>query len=768
MSLRGLPAQDKVQFARSKSQLIKVSGTKSRRSTQVSTSAVVRRALPRLLTPAVFSKLGTRGFGNLNAGSPASGPASTSIATPPAQATTMAANDAATTTVPITVADVDPKLAALRAAMASADNGRGIAAYLVPTEDPHMSEYPPACHKYREYISGFTGTAGAVVVTTDAALLWTDGRYFLQAASELGPQWTLMKAGTTGCPDLEDWLAANLPEGARVGIDPWVHTVNAVRNLQRKLEDAGKVVVPLLSDGNLVAKVWGDQRPPAPSAPLRVHDMQWAGEDVPAKLGRMREQMRIAGANALLASSLDEVAWLYNTRGGDVDHNPVSLSYALITTDSAALYVDLAKVVPAVAEHLAASGVQVKPYDGLLADVAAIAASGGRLWMDPARVSYAVYKAAKKATADAASSKKRSREDQHEGVAHGSEVNGHGNGAKTRSTHFRPVELASPVTAAKAIKNAAELSGMREAHLRDAVAVCGFMKWLEDKVAMGAIVSEVEVDEMLTGLRRQQAGFVETSFATIAGAGPNGAIIHYRAKPGTCRSVDANTLLLLDSGGQYDCGTTDITRTVHTGTPTDHQRRCFTRVLQGHIALDSAVWPEGTPGSALDPLARLPLWREGLNYRHGTGHGVGAALNVHEGPQAISMRYHITTPLAASMVCSNEPGYYEDGSFGVRIENLVVVVEKETPFRYAGQQYLGFERLTFVPLQAKLIDTALMSPEEVSWVDEYHEEVWTRVASRLQDEPDLLRWLRANTRPLVEQLSDGTKAGDTVRVAATQ
>ncbi|GIL92401.1 hypothetical protein Vretimale_6469 [Volvox reticuliferus] len=755
MSLRALPAQGKVQCAKSKSKFVKVFVTKIRRSAQVSTSAVVRRALPRLLTPAVVSKLGTRGFGNLNAGSSSSpaAAASTLLATQPAQAATMAAPDA-NTTVLTTAAGMDSKLAALRAAMASADSGRGVAAYLVPTEDPHMSEYPPACHKYREYISGFTGTAGAVVVTTDAALLWTDGRYFLQAASELGPQWTLMKAGTAGCPDLEDWLAANLPDGARVGIDPWVHTVNSVRNLRRKLEEAGKVVVPLLSDGNLVAKVWGSQRPPAPSAPLRVHDMEWAGEGVPAKLTRMREQMRAAGAAALLAPSLDEVAWLYNTRGGDVDHNPVSLSYALITADSAALYVDPTKVVPPVAEHLAASGVQVKPYDGLLADVADIAESGGRLWMDPARVSYAVYQAAKKAAAAAGPGKKRRREGTDVGGAtHGSEANDHDDNAKTRSAEFRPVELASPVTAAKAIKNAAELAGMREAHLRDAVAVCGFLKWLEDKVATGAVVSEVEVDEVLTGLRRQQAGFVETSFATIAGAGPNGAIIHYRAQPGTCRSVDANTLLLLDSGGQYNCGTTDITRTVHTGTPTDHQRRCFTRVLQGHIALDSAVWPEGTPGAALDPLARFPLWREGLNYRHGTGHGVGAALNVHEGPQAISMRYHITTPLAASMVCSNEPGYYEDGSFGVRIENLVVVVEKQTPFRYAGQQYLGFERLTLVPLQAKLMDTSLMSPEEVSWVDAYHKEVWTQVAPRLKDQPALLEWLQVNTRPLAEQLA---------------
>ncbi|PNH10857.1 putative Xaa-Pro aminopeptidase P [Tetrabaena socialis] len=706
------------------------------------TAFATRRTLPRLTV--AYAKLGTRGFGSLTSTSPggngstvaqpSAAPGATYNGVNPAAAPTMAAAPAAT---------ADPKLSALRAAMAAADGGRGVAAYLAPTEDPHMSEYPPACLKYREFITNFTGTAGTAVVTTDAALLWTDGRYFLQANTELGPEWTLMKAGTPGCPDLEDWLALNLPDGARVGIDPWVHTVNSVRTLQRKLDDAGKVLVPLLEDGNLISKVWADQRPPAPDAPLRVHPLRWAGEDLAAKLVRMREQMRQAGAAALLVSSLDEVAWLTNTRGGDVDHNPVALSYALLTPGAATLYVDAAKVVPPVAEQLQAAGVQVKPYDGLLADVSAVAASGERLWLDPARVSYAVYQAAAKAASEAAS-KKRPREEEG-----GAAANGHKAAAAPRG--FRPVELASPVVGAKAIKNAAELEGMREAHLRDAVAVSQFMVWLQAKVAEGVTVTEVEVDEALTGFRAAQPGFVETSFSTIAGAGPNGAIIHYRAQPGTCRSVDASTLLLLDSGGQYDCGTTDITRTVHTGTPTDHQRRCFTRVLQGHIALDSAVWPEGTPGAALDTLARTALWREGLNYRHGTGHGVGAALNVHEGPQSISSRAHITTPLQAHMVCSNEPGYYEDGSFGVRIENLVVVVEKETPFRYGGQQYLGFARLTLVPLQAKMIDTGLLSPEEVAWVDAYHHEVWQQVSPRMQDQPALLKWLQANTRPLAEQ-----------------
>ncbi|KAG2437467.1 hypothetical protein HXX76_006117 [Chlamydomonas incerta] len=739
MSVRGLPAVK--------------SGQRATRLCAAQVASSLRRALPRLLSPAsVYAKLGgTRGFGNLTAGTNTA----SSLASASATAATSTAPSAPTMAAPTSSGCA--KLAGLRAAMAAADGGRGVAAYLVPTEDPHMSEYPPACLKYREWISNFTGTAGTVVVTADAALLWTDGRYFLQAATELGPEWTLMKAGTPGCPDLEDWLVANLPEGAAVGCDPWVHTVNGVRNLQRKLEEGGKgqSLVPLLEDGNLVSKVWGAAQPPAPSAPLRVHDIRWAGEAVGAKLVRMREQMRAAGAGALLATALDEVAWLTNTRGGDVDHNPVALSYCLITADAATLYVDEAKVVPAVAAHLAAAGVAVKPYGGLLADVAAAAAAGGRLWLDPGRTSYAVYQAAAKAFAEAAGagSKKRPREEEEE---EGQAANGNGHAAAAKpaaAAAFKAVELPSPITAAKAIKNAAELEGMREAHLRDAVAVCSFIKWLEDTVATGATVTEVEVDLKLTGFRAAQPGFVETSFSTIAGAGPNGAIIHYRAQPGSCRSVDANTLLLLDSGGQYECGTTDITRTMHTGTPSDHQRRCNTRVLQGHIALDAAVWPEGTPGAALDAFARMHLWRDGLNYRHGTGHGVGAALNVHEGPQSISSRFHISTPLAANMVCSNEPGYYEDGSFGVRIENLVIVVEKDTPYRYAGQQYLGFQRLTLVPIQAKLIDASLLSPEEAAWVDAYHAEVWEAVAPRMQDQPELLAWLRRSTRPLKEQLA---------------
>lgn len=313
------------------------------------------------------------------------------------------------------------------------------------------------------------------------------------------------------------------------------------------------------------------------------------------------------------------------------------------------------------------------------------------------------------------------------------------------------IEASSPVVAAKAIKNDAELEGMREAHLRDAVALCDFLHWIEKEVSSGRTLTEVDVDVQLTARRAQQAGFVEPSFPSIAGANSNGAIIHYRAQPETCKTVDSETLLLLDSGGQYDCGTTDITRTMHFGTPTAYQKRCYTRVLQGHIALDQAVFPEGTPGAALDAFARMALWKDGLNYRHGTGHGVGAALNVHEGPQSISMRFNITVPLAERMVVSNEPGYYEDGGFGIRIENLVTVKEIDTPHRFGGVAYFGFNVITLVPIQTKLIDLSLMTDADVAWLDSYHKKVWEQVSPRLADKPEVLEWLRINTRPIKEQ-----------------
>lgn len=311
------------------------------------------------------------------------------------------------------------------------------------------------------------------------------------------------------------------------------------------------------------------------------------------------------------------------------------------------------------------------------------------------------------------------------------------------------LEAQTPLQLAKAVKNASERAGMVEAHLRDAAAMAQFFVWIEAELAAGRSVTEAEVGLKLIEFRTAQGGFIEESFPTIAGAGPNGAVIHYRAEPATCRTVDQDTLLLLDSGAQYDCGTTDVTRTSHFGAPSEWQRETFTRVLQGHIGLAEAVFPPGTPGFALDAFARKPLWQAGLDYRHGTGHGVGAGLNVHEGPHGISPRYNNTTPLEAGMIVSNEPGYYEDGAFGIRIENLMSVKQMNTANNFAGVTFLGFSPLTHIPIQAKMIQTKLLSEAEIRWVDAYHANVWEEISPRVKG--DALDWLRRNTKPLVCQ-----------------
>ncbi|CAL8465329.1 g4864 [Coccomyxa elongata] len=664
----------------------------------------------------------------------------------------------------------DERLEALRSEMAKSN----VQAYIIPTEDPHMSEYSTSDAERRHFISRFTGSAGTAVVTTDAALLWTDGRYFLQASQQLGPAWTLMKAGTSGCPEIPDWLAENLQAGDAVGIDPFLHTVENARKLKEKLEGAGKKLQPIY--GNLVDKVWGDARPAAPSAPLRVHLLEHAGKSVSDKLTAVRAKMKEAKAKVLLLTALDEIAWLFNLRGSDVSYNPVFLSYATVSEAGAKLFVDEAKVTPAAADHLREASVEVEAYEDMLDEVRDLASHNDvPLWADPAKVSYAIHEAAMSrvslgaqfahATAGELKEYYKATMNGKDGISSGSAPEPPQKRARrTMMTAKRNplpekwaqeiqeykkklfVEKPSPVAAAKAVKNPAELAGMREAHLRDSVALAQTLHHLEQEIAAGRTLTEVDVDEFLTGRRAAQGGFIEPSFPTIAGSGPNGAIIHYRAQPDTCNTVSGSQLLLVDSGGQYDCGTTDVTRTFHLGEPSKHQKVCFTRVLQGHIALDRAIFPTGTPGLALDTLARAPLWSMGLNYRHGTGHGVGAALNVHEGPQSISTRYTITYPLEAGMVVSNEPGYYEEGEFGIRIENLLVVKEADTPFRFGEQPYLAFERLTMCPLQRKMIDLDVMSASEVEWVNEYHKEVWDKVSPRLSG--DVLEWLRTNTAPL--------------------
>jgi len=637
----------------------------------------------------------------------------------------------------------DERLRALREACAAC----GVQALVVPSEDAHYSEMPPECFQRRRFVSRFTGSAGLALVLQDEAMLWTDGRYFLQAENELGPEWKLMKQGLPGTPEWIEVILTQLKPGDRVCINPSVHSARDARSLRDKLAKGGIELSLLDGEANPVDAVWEREgRPPLPSDPVRLHPIDYAGVSVEEKLSRMREEMAKNGAGVLVSSMLDEVAWLFNIRGSDVPASPVVVSYAVVAEESAALYCGKAKVPPAVLEALSAAGVEVKEYDELAADVTEFARLGKTVWIDPDKANFLIAQAAEagaKLRAEEAESQERAGKAKRAGASASAPE------AMTAAAAASAlVESASPVIQAKALKNEAELAGMREAHLRDAVVMARFWSWLEAQVEEGgARPTEAAAAEKLHALRQAQPGFLDVSFETILGEGPNGAIIHHRA--GDARTIGPDSMVLLDAGAQFDCGTTDATRTVHFGEPTAHQKECFTRVLKGHVALSQAVFPEGAPGLVIDSFARQSLWRAGLDYRHGTGHGVGAALNVHEGPQSISMRFNNISPLLPGMIVSNEPGYYEPGAFGIRIENLLVVREEKTAHNFGGTTFLGFDRLTHIPIQRKLLDHELLTDAETSWLNEYHEMVWRAVSPRLEADEQALEWLKHNTREIV-------------------
>ncbi|TYH46853.1 hypothetical protein ES332_D11G368600v1 [Gossypium tomentosum] len=634
------------------------------------------------------------------------------------------------------VQEPDEKVVALRRLFSKP--GIGIDAYIIPSQDAHQSEFIAECYMRRAYISGFTGSAGTAVVTKDKAALWTDGRYFLQAEKQLSSSWILMRAGSLGVPTTSEWLNDVLSPGGRVGIDPFLFSHDAAKELKEAISKKNLELV-YLYDLNPVDEIWKESRPKPPNNPIRVHDMKYAGLDVASKLSSLRAELVGTGASAIVISMLDEVAWLLNLRGSDVPHSPVMYAYLIVEVDGAKLFVDNSKVTKEVMDHLKNASVELRPYDSILSEIRRLAAQGAQLWLDTSSVNAAIvetYKSALDKYRSNLGSKgkiKNKRYDESNGLSEGPSG----------------VYMRSPISLAKALKNPAELEGMQNCHLRDAAALAQFWCWLEEEIHNNVELTEVDVADKLLEFRAKKEGFLDTSFDTISGSGANGAIIHYRAEIGSCSVVDPNKLFLLDSGAQYIDGTTDITRTVHFGEPTAREKECFTRVLKGHIALDQAVFPENTPGFVLDAFARSSLWKIGLDYRHGTGHGVGAALNVHEGPQSISYRYRNTTPLQKGMIVSNEPGYYEDHAFGIRIENLLHVQEINTPNRYGGIEYLGFEKLTFFPIQAKLVDISLISDDEIEWLNNYHSQVWEKVSPLV--EGSARQWLWNNTRVIHKQ-----------------
>ncbi|XP_020580003.1 probable Xaa-Pro aminopeptidase P isoform X2 [Phalaenopsis equestris] len=634
----------------------------------------------------------------------------------------------------------DEKLRSLRELFSRP--GIGIDAYIIPSQDAHQSEFIAECFMRRTYLTGFDGSAGTAVVTKDMAALWTDGRYFLQAEKQLGRDWTLMRSGNLGVPTITEWLNESLPPGCKIGVDPFLFSYDTAEEMKEAVSNKNHELV-FLYDYNLVDEIWGELRPKPPCKPIIVHDIKYAGVDISSKLSTLRSELAEASCTAVVISMLDEVAWLLNLRGNDVSHAPVFYSYLVVSNTGATLFVDNKKVTEEVMGHLSKAGVQLSPYEAILSEIESLAGQGAKLLFDSSTVNAAIV-----SIFNSASNRHFHRpENKVKGKI----------GQETRLESTKQDKMAqiigqntlfkiSPISLAKALKNDAEIKGMRNAHLRDAAALAEFWAWLEDGVQKNLNLTEVEVSQKLLEFRRKQFGFIGTSFETITGYGANGAIIHYRPNPASCSVVGDKNIFLLDSGGQYVDGTTDITRTVHFGDPTGRQKECFTRVLQGHIALDQAIFPERTPGFVLDVLARSSLWKIGLDYRHGTGHGVGAALNVHEGPQSISFRYTNMNALQVGMIVSNEPGYYEDHSFGIRIENLLHVREENVPNNFGGIRYFGFERLTFVPIQSKLVDCSLLSLVETKWYNDYHSEIWEKVSPLVQGAAQ--EWLWRNTRPL--------------------
>ncbi len=576
----------------------------------------------------------------------------------------------------------------------------GIDAFVFPSTDPHNGEYVPEHWKGREFISGFNGSAGTAVVTMDDAALWTDSRYFLQAEEQLaGTGFRLMKLKIEGTPTISQWLGRKLAAngGTVVGIDGMVNSIGTVEALADELRAEGGIT--LRTNFDPLKVIWKD-RPAIPSDMAIVHPQKYAGESAQSKIARIRQALRERHVEGMLVSALDDIAWALNIRGTDVHCNPVVVSYLLITMDSVTLYINSDKLTPVVREHLAANGVMTDEYENVKNGLAGY--DGYNILMDPDETCYTLYKA-------------------------------YGD---------RPKVLApSPLPSMKIVKNETEIMGYRYAMLRDGIAMVKFLRWLVPAVEEGG-VTEVSASDELEAFRAEQSLFKDISFDTIAGYGAHGAIVHYEPTPETDIELKPEGLLLLDSGAQYLDGTTDITRTIALGPVTDEQKHIYTLVLKGHIRLAMAKFPANASGTQLDILAREAMWREGLNYMHGTGHGVGSYLSVHEGPHQIRMEYK-PEPLRVGMTVTNEPGLYLAGKFGVRIENTMLITE------YMNTEYgrfLKLEPLTLCPIDKAPIDVDMLADEELDYLNDYHAAVFKSLSPYLDDE--MTEWLANACAPL--------------------
>ncbi|MGO2672981.1 MAG: aminopeptidase P family protein [Psychrobacter celer] len=600
---------------------------------------------------------------------------------------------------------IHDRIASLRERMAAQD----LTAIIVPSADPHLSEYLPEYWQARLWLSGFTGSVGTLVVTADFAGLWTDSRYWVHAAAQLKGTGISLEKLAPGQPNHIDWLATHLAEGDSVAVDGNVLSIAE----QDKLLDAFDVNdITLITERDVLTEIWTD-RPALPSAKLYQHDAQFVAQSATDKLAAVRSGMQEAGATHHLLSSLDDIAWLTNLRGSDVDYNPVFLAHMLISADSATLFVDNSKVSSDIAKALEDSGITLADYDAVQDALSALTPED-LLLLDPNKVAVGTL--------------------------------------SKMADDVGFIEQIAPSTLLKSVKSDADIEHVREAMRQDGAALCEFFATFEQRLADGERLSELDVDSMLIEVRSQQPHYVSPSFPTIAGFNENGALPHYRATPEKFSYLDVaegeGGLLLIDSGAQYQNGTTDITRVVGIGQVSDEHKRDFTTVLKAHIALARASFPDGIASPLIDAICRAPLWQAQMDYGHGTGHGVGYFLNVHEGPQVIA--YSASTPkeraMKAGMISSNEPGLYREGKWGIRIENLVVNNPVASPTESEFGEFLHFETVTYCPIDTRLLDKSLLDQVEVEWLNDYHRQVYAELKDRVAGAA--LDWLTERTQAI--------------------
>lgn len=598
--------------------------------------------------------------------------------------------------------EINQRLESLREVM----RREHLSAFIFPSTDAHQSEYVADHWQGRTWISGFNGSAGTAVVTMKSAALWTDSRYFLAAEEQLkGTEFQLMKLKIEGTPTISEWLAQELQgENAEVGLDGMVNSYHETMGLIADLRKSGGITVRTNFDP--LGLIWTD-RPAIPANPVEIQPMEFAGESVASKISRIRTALRQRHADGMLISALDDIAWTLNLRGTDVHCVPVFVSYLLISSQQVSLYVDSAKINDEVKAYLTENGILLYPYNKVAEGLERY--SEYNILLDGDETSYFLWKTVKCQEIIAGK---------------------------------------SPIPAMKAQKNDREIAGFRQAMLRDGVAMVKFLRWLKPAVEAGG-QTEISIDRKLTSFRAEQHLFRDISFDTIAGYQAHGAIVHYEATPETDVALKPEGLILIDSGAQYQDGTTDITRTIALGPVTEEMKHVYTLVLKGHIQLELAKFPDGASGTQLDALARECMWREGYNYLHGTGHGVGSYLSVHEGPHQIRMEWK-PTPLRAGMTVTDEPGLYLSGKFGVRIENTLLIKDYQTT---EFGKFLQMESLTLCPIDLTPVDFSMLQPEEIEWLDTYHRDVFEKLSPYLEGED--LEWLREATRPVDRVMSFG-------------